>query len=158
MTAAEIVHNRASAEKANMGLTNWSGGRVLKRDVSTAKNYLDDKEIDTLNRIVVMFLDQAEFRAERRQDINMRDWEGYLDKFLLDTELPVLEGSGSVSHERAQSRAHRQYHLFSEQRRMEAETAAEAHYLEDLSESAKILGAERKKTRAPKPRTTTKRK
>ena len=82
-----------------MGLTSWSGDRVLKRDVGTAKNYLDAEEIDTLNRIVVMFLDRAEFRAQRRKDIKMADWELDLDKFLADTELPVLAGAGSVSHE-----------------------------------------------------------
>lgn len=79
MTAAEIVRRRANAAQANMGLTTWTGGRVLKRDVPTAKNYLSEKEIDTLNRIVVMFLDQAEFRAQRRQDIKMADWIGFLD-------------------------------------------------------------------------------
>jgi len=87
MTAAEIVRGRADAGKANMALTSWKGGRVLKRDVGTAKDYLDAKEIDTLNRITVMFLDQAEFRAQRRQDIRTRDWEVFLDKFLGDTEL-----------------------------------------------------------------------
>jgi len=103
LTAAEIVRRRAGAGKPNMGLTAWTGSRVLKRDVGTAKNYLDAKEIDTLNRIVVMFLDQAEFRAQRRQDIKMRDWDGFLDKFLRDTELPVLSGAGAVSHEAALS-------------------------------------------------------
>jgi len=82
LTAAEIVRRRADAGKANMGLTAWSGERVLKRDVVTAKNYLNADEIDTLNRIVVMFLDQAEFRAQRRQDIRMADWSASLDKFL----------------------------------------------------------------------------
>jgi hypothetical protein len=89
MTAAEIVRCRADATKVNMGLTTWKGGRVIKRDVSTAKNYLDATEIDTLNRITVMFLDQAEFRAQRRQDIHMGDWEAFLDKFLRDTVLQV---------------------------------------------------------------------
>jgi len=69
MTAAEIIRKRADSDKANMGLTSWSGSQVLKRDVATAKNYLDAREIDTLNRIVAMFLDQAEFRVQRRQDI-----------------------------------------------------------------------------------------
>lgn len=87
--------------KANMGLTSWRGGRVLKRDVATAKNYLDAREIDTLNRITAMFLDQAEFRAQRRQDIRIRDWEASLDKFLRDTELPVLADAGSLSREDA---------------------------------------------------------
>lgn len=66
MTAAEIVRRRTDVGKANIGLTAWKGGRVLKRDVGTAKNYLDTREIETLNRITVMFLDQAEFRTQRR--------------------------------------------------------------------------------------------
>jgi len=100
-TAAEIVRLRADAGKSNMGLTSWRGSRVLKRDVGTAKNYLDSKEIDILNRITVMFLDQAEFRAQRRRDIRMSDWETFLDKFLIDTELPALSGPGIVSRDEA---------------------------------------------------------
>jgi len=145
MTAAEIVRRRADARKANMGLTSWTGTRVLKRDVTTAKNYLSAKEIDTLNRIVVMFLDQAEFRAQRRQDIEMRDWTAFLDKFLRQTELPVLSGSGKVGHEEAQAWANERYGAFAERRRLEAEAAAEGRYLEDLRSSAKTLEDKRKK-------------
>ena len=90
LTAAEIISQRANAERPNMGLTNWKGTRVSKADTGTAKNYLNSQEIDTLNRITVMFLDQAEFRAQRRQTIQMADWGGFLDKFLADVELPVL--------------------------------------------------------------------
>jgi hypothetical protein len=145
MTAAEIIRRRADSAKANMGLTAWKGGHVLKRDVSTAKNYLDAKEIDTLNRITVMFLDQAEFRAQRRQDIHMRDWEVFLDKFLRDTELPVLIGTGTVSHDEALDWAHRQYDAFAERRRLDAEAQAEARYVEDLKQSAKMLEGKRGK-------------
>jgi hypothetical protein len=145
MTAAEIVRRRADANQANMGLTAWSGGRVLKRDVPTAKNYLTEKEIDTLNRVVVMFLDQAEFRAQRRQDIKMQDWTVFLDKFLRDTELPVLEGPGAVSHEDAISWAETQYDAFVERRRLDAEQGAEARYLDDLRSSAKAFERGRKK-------------
>ena len=145
MTAAEIVRRRADAHKPNMGLTSWSGSRALKRDVTTAKNYLSKKEIDTLNRIVVMFLDQAEFRAQRRHDIRMRDWGIFLDKFLRDTDLPVLAHAGSVSHDDALSWAEEQYDAFAERRRLEAETAAQARYLDDLRASAKALETERKK-------------
>jgi hypothetical protein len=81
-----------------MALTSWSGGRVLKRDIGTAKNYLDEKEIDTLNRFTVMVLDQAELCAQRRNDIEIADWSTALDKFLRDTEVPVLAGAGAVSH------------------------------------------------------------
>ncbi|PCI32837.1 MAG: hydroxyacid dehydrogenase [Elusimicrobia bacterium] len=145
MTAAEIVRRRAAAGKANMGLTSWSGTRVLKRDVTTAKNYLTEKEIDTLNRIVVMFLDQAEFRAQRRQDIKMRDWTAFLDRFLRQTELPVLADAGKVTHTEALAWADEQYDAFAERRRLEAETAAETKYLQDLRASAKTLEGERKK-------------
>ncbi len=148
MTAAEIVRRRADAMQSNMGLTAWSGGRVLKRDVPTAKNYLDKREIDTLNRIVVMFLDQAEFRAQRRQDIKMHDWTAFLDKFLRDTELPVLADAGTVSQEDARSWAESQYDAFLERRRLQAEEAAEKQYLEDLRSSAKALEGSRKKPSA----------
>ena len=144
LTAAEIICERADAGKPNMGATNWKDRQVQKRDVGTAKNYLDDQEIDTLNRITVMFLDQAEFRAQRRQDIRMADWDVFLDKFLRDTELPVLEGAGRISHQDALDHANRQYDVFAERRRLTAEAEAEARYVEDLKESAKLLDTERK--------------
>ena len=144
LTAAEIIHERADAGKPNMGATNWKGGKLLKRDIGTAKNYLDHQEIDTLNRITVMFLDQAEFRASRRQDIRMGDWEVFLDKFLMDTELPVLEGAGGVSHQNALDHANRQYAAFAERRRTAVEAEAEARYVDDLRSSAKLLDVSRK--------------
>ncbi|MFA6233322.1 MAG: virulence RhuM family protein [Bacteroidota bacterium] len=139
LTAAEIIRKRADAGNVNMGLTSWKGGRVLKRDVGTAKNYLDAPEIDTLNRITVMFLDQAEFRSQRRQDICMRDWDQLLDKFLLDTELHVLPDTGSVSHENAMQWAEEQYDAFAQRRRLTAEDAAEQRYFDDLRTAAQAL-------------------
>ena len=153
LTAAEIIRRRADAGKGNMGLTAWKGSHVLKRDVSTAKNYLDAREIDTLNRITVMFLDQAEFRAQRRQDIHMHDWQAFLDKFLRDTELPVLADAGSVSRDAALDWAHEQYVAYAERRRLAAETKAEANYVEDLRASAKALETKRKKQPAKKKQT-----
>ncbi len=120
---------------------------MLKRDVGTAKNYLDAQEIDTLNRITVMFLDQAEFRAQRRQDIRMRDWESFLDKFLRDTELPVLDDAGSVSREQAVSWANTQYDTFAERRRLEAVAEGERRYVEDLRRTAETVEAEHKNVR-----------
>ena len=153
LTAAEIIRRRADAGQANMGLTTWKGGRLIKRDVATAKNYLGAGEIDTLNRITVMFLDQAEFRAQRRQDIHIHDWEGFLVKFLSDTELPVLAGAGSVSHGDALDWAHRQYDAFAERRRLEAEARAETRYVEDLRASANTLEERRQKPTAKKRQT-----
>ena len=127
-TAAEIVLNRADAAKANMGLTNWSGDRIRKADVTVAKSYLDVEELDTLNRIVTMFLDQAEFRARRRQVVYMADWEIWLDKFLDDQELPLLTHAGKVRSDDARAYAESQYELFHAQRlaleTAEDETAA----------------------------------
>ena len=150
LTAAEIIRRRADSGRANMGLTSWKGGRVLKSDVGTAKNYLDAKEIDTLNRITVMFLDQAEFRAQRRQDIHTRDWETFLDKFLMDTELPVLVGPGTVRRQEALDWAHQEYDAFADRRRLEAETEAESGYVENLRASARLVETERGELRPPR--------
>jgi hypothetical protein len=120
--------------------------------VGTAKNYLDVREIDTLNRIVVMFLDRAEFRAQRRRDIKMADWMADLDKFLADTELPVLMTAGAVSHEEALDWAGTQYDSFAERRRVEAESEASARYLEDLAATAKLLESGAGAKVPPKPR------
>jgi hypothetical protein len=97
-----------------------------------------------------MFLDQAEFRAQRRRNIKMRDWESFLNKFLRDTELPVLADAGTVAHDDALTWAHEQYETFSERRRLAAESAAEDRYLDDLRTSARKLGVERKKPAGPK--------
>ena len=147
LTAAEIVKQRANAELPNMGLTNWKGSRVLKTDIGTAKNYLDKEEIDTLNRITVMFLDQAEFRAQRRQTIQMADWEVFLDKFLTDVELPVLENAGKVSRGNALDFANAQYDQFAEKRRLEVQQKADQHYIEDLKKSAETLKRNRRKNK-----------
>ncbi|WP_140909062.1 virulence RhuM family protein [Cognatiluteimonas lumbrici] len=151
LTAAEILRRRADAALPNMGLNTWKGSRVLKQDVGTAKNYLDAQEIDVLNRITVMFLDQAEFRAMRRQDIRLADWDGFLDKFLRDTELPVLDNAGKVRHADALEWAQRQYDEFSERRRLEAEQAAEARYVEDLRSAAESLKSSLVKSPAKDP-------
>ncbi len=144
LTAAEIVKTRADAKQPNMGLTNWKSSQVLKSDVGIAKNYLDNKEIDTLNRITVMFLDQAEFRAQRRQTIRLSDWTGFLDKFLSDVELPLLTDAGQTSHSEAADYANEQYDQFAQKRRQESEQQAQQQYVEDLKESAKILKQQRK--------------
>ncbi|TWI73999.1 hypothetical protein LZ24_01229 [Desulfobotulus alkaliphilus] len=145
LTAAEIVKKRANAELPNMGLTSWKGSRVLKADVGTAKNYLDKEEIDTLNRITVMFLDQAEFRAQRRQTIRMADWELFLDKFLNDVELPALENAGNMKHQQALDYASSQYDHFAAKRRLEVQQQADQNYIEDLKRSAELLVKKRSK-------------
>ena len=111
-TAAEIVHSRANAAQPNMGLTNWPGSRIRKADVGVAKSYLQADELDILNRIVTMFLDQAEFRTLRQQVIYMADWEAWLGTFLQNQELPVLQGAGQVRAQTAKTQAEQEYALY----------------------------------------------
>lgn len=143
-TAAEIVQNRADASKANMGLTNWPGNRIRKADVTVAKSYLDVEELDTLNRIVTMFLDQAEFRARRRQVVYMADWETWLNKFLDDQELAVLSHSGRVRSDAAKAHAESQYELYHAKRLALESADDETAGLEELeARTAKGIGGKK---------------
>jgi hypothetical protein len=138
-TAAELIVERADHAVANMGLTSWKGDVVRKSDVTVAKNYLREDEIDGLNRIVVMFLDFAEDQARRRKQIFLRDWQERLDDFLRFNERAVLDNSGSVSHDAAERHAHREYDQFQDRRRIEAEQEAERRHLEEISETIRSL-------------------
>lgn len=113
-TAAEIVYKRADATQPNMGLTTWKNapGKILKSDVSIAKNYLNEKEIDELNRVVTMYLDYAENQARRNIPMSMADWIQKLDAFLQFNDYGVLKDAGSMSHEVAKSLAEKQYEQF----------------------------------------------
>ncbi len=124
-TAAEIIHERADADKTNMGLATWKNaphGPVRKADVTVAKNYLTEEEIHELNRIVSMYLDYAEDQARRHRPMHMADWIKKLDAFLEFNERNILTHAGKVSHELAQERAHAEFARYEEQRRkLEAE-------------------------------------
>ncbi len=114
-TAAEIVARRASAEKPHMGLTTWKNapdGKILKSDVSTAKNYLEENEIKGLERIVTMYLDYAENQAARQSPMKMTDWIKKLDAFLQFNEYDILNNAGRVSHEVAKELAEQEYEKF----------------------------------------------
>ena len=114
-TAAEIIVARVDAEKPNMGLTTWKNapnGMIRKPDVSIAKNYLNETEMDDLNRIVSMYLDYAERQAKKGQVMYMKDWVKKLDAFLQFNEEAVLQHSGQVSHEVAKALAEQEYDKF----------------------------------------------
>lgn len=113
-TAAELICERANADKENMGLTTWKGARVRKGDVSVAKNYLSEDEIKTLNRIVTMYLDYAEDQAERHQPMHMKDWKEKLDAFLQFNGREVLDNAGTVSKKVAEQLAHKEYEKYSQ--------------------------------------------
>ena len=114
-TAAEIVYNRANAEKPHMGLTTWKNapdGRVVKSDVTIAKNYLSDKEIESLNLLTTAFLDMAEDRARRHIIMKMTDWKTLLERYLQISDRDILPDAGSVSHEEAEAKALGEYEKF----------------------------------------------
>ncbi|MBL7727335.1 MAG: virulence RhuM family protein, partial [Dinghuibacter sp.] len=114
-TAAELIANRADASQPNMGLTTWKNapkGKILKTDIGTAKNYLQEKEIKELERIVTMYLDFAELQAERQIPMKMADWVTRLDAFLQFNEYQILKDAGKVSHEVAMKLAEKEYEKF----------------------------------------------
>lgn len=107
-TAAEIIYNRADAEKNNMGLTSWKNspnGKILETDVVIAKNYLSREELEQLELIVSAFLDLAESRAKRNIPMTMEDWANRIDKFLLADDRDILKDAGKISHEIACDKA-----------------------------------------------------
>lgn len=114
-TAAEIINERANASKSNMGLTTWKNapdGKILKTDIAVAKNYLKEKELRDLNRIVTMYLDFAELQAERQNAMKMGDWIGKLDGFLQFNEYKVLKDAGKISATIAKTLAEKEYKKF----------------------------------------------
>lgn len=114
-TAAELIYERADSEKPSMGLTTWKDspdGKILKRDIGIAKNYLNEKELTRLNRLVTMFIDYAELMAEDGVLMSMQDWVDQTNQFLTNNRRKVLSGKGKVSHEAALKKAEKEYEAF----------------------------------------------
>jgi hypothetical protein len=125
-TAAELIAERASAAKPNMGLTSWAGAKVRKTDIHVAKNYLGKDEMELLNLIVNQFLEFAEFQARTRKVMYMRDWSKKLDDFLRLNDRDILKGLGNISMQLAKGKADRQFDKFEKDRsRLEDEQAAQ---------------------------------
>lgn len=108
-TAAEVIYNRADAEKEFMGLYTFEGNRPHLKDVVIAKNYLDEKELRAMGQLVSGYLDFAERQAERHQSMTMKDWSEHLDRILTMSGEQLLEGNGSISHEKAIEKAKDEY-------------------------------------------------
>ena len=114
-TAAELVYNRADAKKEHMGLTNWKNspdGKIYKSDVTIAKNYLNEKEISRLNRLVTMFIDYAELQAEDGNLMRMQDCVDAVNMFLQSTRQQILKSKGKISHDQAVEKALGEYEIF----------------------------------------------
>lgn len=136
-TAAEIIYGKADANQPHMGLTTWRhapDGKVMKSDVLIAKNYLDQKHMTAINRLVSAYLDLAEDRAEQEIPMTMHDWSTLLDEFLTIAGRPLLEGSGSVSALEAKLKAEQEYEVFRHKQ--------DAEYISDFDREIKRLKGE----------------
>lgn len=131
-TAAELILARADANQPNMGLTAWKGNVVRKQDIIIAKNYLKHDEIDTLNRLVVIFLETAELRAKNRQSIPMDFWRENVDRLLEFQDKKILQNAGSVTHEAMEQKVGEIYTQFDQRRKTADAEAADAQDLEEL--------------------------
>jgi len=144
-TAAELITQRANADDPHFGLMHWQGAKVRKQDILIAKNYLTEDEIDTLNRLVVIFLETAELRAKNRQETRMSFWRQNVDQIITSNGFPLLSHAGSVSHEQMKQQTSALYLEYDRQRKIEE--AKEA----DLQDDAELKALEAKiKSRSEK--------
>ena len=143
-TAAEIIYDRANAAKDFMGLTTWTGMMPKRTDAEFAKNYLNEEEIDTLNRIVNLYIDYAELRAKDHKPMYMRDWIQKLDDFLRLSDKELLTHAGTISAKLAKEKADAEYDKFKERTANEL-TPVEIHFIENFEREQKRLKDNNKK-------------
>ena len=132
-TAAEIVYQRADAEKENMGLASWEGKRIKRSDTEIAKNYLTQTELDALNKIVSAYLDIAEVRALAHEPMYMKDWLETIDDYLKMTRRDILTTKGRVTHKQAIDKAHAEYEKY-RKKQDEILSSVERHFIESIKE------------------------
>lgn len=132
-TAAEIVYQRADAEKENMGLTSWEGKKIKRADTEIAKNYLTQTELDALNKIVSAYLDIAEVRALAHEPMYMKDWLETIDDYLKMTRRDILTTKGRVTHKQAIDKAHAEYEKY-RKKQDELLSPVERHFIESIKE------------------------
>ena len=137
-TAAEIIYDRADAKKDFMGLTTWTGMMPKRSDAEFAKNYLSEEEIDTLNRIVNLYVDYAELRAKEHKPMYMKDWIAKLDDFLRLSDREILTNAGSISAKLAKEKADAEYEKFKERTAYEL-SPVEIHFIENFERERKKL-------------------
>lgn len=149
-TAAEIIYERADAEKDFMGLTTWSGAMPTKPEAEIAKNYLTHEEIKSLNRIVSLYLDFAEMQAEEHRPMYMKDWVNILDDFLRISRKDILTHAGKISAKLAKEKADQQYDKFKERTKNNL-SPVEIHFLKNFEREQKRLMGGNKKEGKPLP-------
>ena len=139
-TAAEVIYERADAEKDFMGLTSWTGPLPRRTDAEIAKNYLTHEEIKSLNRIVSLYLDFAEMQAEEHRPMYMKDWINILDDFLRISRKDILTHAGKISAKLAKEKANQEYDKFKERTKNNL-SPVEIHFLENFErEQKRLLG------------------
>ncbi|MBQ1207110.1 MAG: virulence RhuM family protein [Lachnospiraceae bacterium] len=136
-TAAEVIFQRADAEKEYMGLTSWEGKQIKRSDVEIAKNYLTHEELDALNKIVTAYLDIAEVRALNQEPMYMKDWLETIDDYLKMTRRDILTTKGNVTHRQALEKAHAEYEKY-RIRQDELLSPVEQHFIESIKELEKL--------------------
>ncbi len=136
-TAAEVIVERADGDKDFMGLTTFSGNGPTLLDAQIAKNYLSDKELDILNRIVSMYLDYAELQAIEQRTMTMNDWVKELNYFLTMNRKDILNGAGKISHEEAMNHAKKEYDKYKDRIALKP-SEVELHYLESIKDLEKL--------------------
>ena len=143
-TAAEIIYERADAEKDFMGLTTWSGAMPTKPEAEIAKNYLTHEEVKSLNRIVSLYLDFAEMQAEEHRPMYMKDWINILDDFLRISRKDILTHAGKISAKLAKEKADLEYDKFKERTKNNL-SPVEIHFLENFErEQKRLMGGDKK--------------
>jgi hypothetical protein len=144
-TAAELITARANRDDPSFGLLHWKGAKVRKQDILTAKNYLNEDEIDTLNRLVVIFLETAELRAKSRQETPMSFWKGSVDQIITSNGFRLLTHAGSISHEQMESKTNTLYLDYDQGRKKQEVLEADQHDEADLKDlENKIKGRPKK--------------
>ncbi len=137
-TAAEVIYQRADAQKENMGLTSWGGDVIQRSDVEVAKNYLTGQELDALNKIVTAYLDIAEVHALNREPMYMKDWLETIDDYLKMTRRDILTSAGSISHKQALDKAHEEYSKY-KQYREKGISAVEKDFIDSIEMLENII-------------------
>ena len=136
-TAAEVIYQRADAEKEHMGLTSWQGKFIKRADVEVAKNYLNKDELDALNKIVTAYLDIAEVHALNHEPMYMKDWLETIDDYLKMTRRDILKTKGTVTHKQALEKAHSEYEKYKKKEENRI-SVVEQHFIESISKLEKL--------------------
>jgi hypothetical protein len=137
-TAAEIIYQRIDAQKTNLGLTHIKGNKPTRQEIEVAKNYLNENELNVLNRMVTAYLELAELQALNRKPMYMKDWIARLDEFVRMTGSDILQNAGSISHDQALKKAKEEFEKYKEQTQNDL-SEVEKHFLTQIDKTIKKI-------------------